>query len=175
MAIDIGSAKKERPKSKNNLMMILIFVLIIFFVAYFILAFVFMPQKEAEVKRLTTEVATLNTAAVRANISELNIAKIFINDFRVLLDNSPKTSNFLDTFQRWSHPQITYSNIRIESAPRKVSMSGETSTNRNLMEQIAILNNEDSIESYELSSIVIDEVGKTSFNIVLIIRSSLLR
>lgn len=175
MAIDIGSNKKERPRGKNNLMMILIFVLVLLFIAYFLLAFVFMPQKEAEVKRLTTEVATLNTAAVRANISELNIAKIFINDFQVLLDNSPKTSKFLDTFQRWSHPQIVYSSIRIESASRQASMSGKTSTNRNLMEQIAILNNEDSIESYELSNIVIDETGETSFNIVLIIRSSLLR
>lgn len=43
-----------------------------------------MPQKEAEVKRLTAEVASLNTAAVKANINELNIAKMFINDFRVL-------------------------------------------------------------------------------------------
>lgn len=175
MAIDIGETKKERPKSKNNLLMILVLTLVIFFIIYFILAFVFMPQKEAEVKRLTTEVATLNTATVRANISELNIAKIFINDFKVLLDNSPKASKFLDSFQVWSHPRIEYSNIRFESASRKATMSGVTSTNRNLMEQIAIFDNQEAIESYELSNIIIDETGKTTFNLVLIVKSNLLR
>jgi len=175
MAIDIGETKKERPKSKNNLLIILVLILIVSFIIYFILAFVFMPQKEAEVKRLTAEVASLNTAAVKANINELNIAKMFINDFRVLLENSPKVSQFLESFQEWFHPQIEYSNIRFESASRKASMSGVTSTNRNLMEQIAIFDNQEAIESYELSNIIIDETGKTTFNLVLIVKSNLLR
>jgi len=81
----------------------------------------------------------------------------------------------LDSFQVWSHPQIEYSNIRFESASRKASMSGVTSTNRNLMEQIAIFDNQEAIESYELSNIIIDETGKTTFNLVLIVKSNLLR
>jgi len=43
------------------------------------------------------------------------------------------------------------------------------------MEQIAILDNQEAIESYELSNIIIDETGKTTFNLVLIVKSNLLR
>ncbi len=174
MAIDIEPTKKEKPKGKNSLLIILVLILILSFVAYFFLAYVLMPQKEAEMKELEASIAGLNATAVKENINELNKAKTYIADFRTLFINSPKVSNFLESFQKWSHPAIKYSNIRIETDNRKVTMSGKTPSNRNLMEQISTLDKEETIESYELSNIFMSETGETTFDLSLIIKPSLL-
>jgi len=175
MAIDIGPVKKERPKENNIILILPILFLILSFMVYFLIAFLFVPQKNSEIQKLTLEISNLNTASVNSNIKELNTAKVFISDFKILLDNSPKMSKFFESFEAWKHPQIVYSNLKIDSSIRNVSVFGKTTTNRNLMEQIATLKNEQSIESYELSNIVVSETGETSFNISLIIKAGLLR
>ncbi|MDD4074046.1 MAG: hypothetical protein PHU17_00725 [Candidatus Pacebacteria bacterium] len=175
MAIEISPVKKETHKSKDNLLIVLIVLLLISFITYIIISFVFLPQKQAEIVELNGTLSSLNNDSVRANINELNIATKYINDFKILYTNSPKLSNFFESFKLWAHPNITYSNIKIDSVSRKVTMSGKTSSNPYLMEQIAIWQKEESIDSHELSQITIDENGAVSFNVSIFIKASLLK
>ena len=175
MAIEISPVKKEAHRNKDNILIILIALLLISFGLYAFLSFMLVPQKEAEISELNQELSSLNNDSVRANINELNIATKYINDFKVLYTNSPKISNFFESFQLWAHPNIIYSNIKLDSTSRKVAMSGKTASNPYLMEQIAIWQKESSIDNYELSGITIDEDGLVSFNVSIFIKASLLK
>ena len=175
MAIEISPIKKETHRNKDNILIILITLLIISFGLYALLSFMLVPQKESEISGLNQELSNLNNDSVRANIDELNIATKYINDFKVLYASSPKISNFFASFGLWAHPNIIYSYIKLDSTSRKVTMSGKTASNPYLMEQIAIWQEESSIDSYGLSGITIDESGLVSFNVNIFIKASLLK
>jgi len=175
MAIDVDLEKLEKAKDGNGILILLILILVILFGLYFFLFSYVLPQREEEATKLKAEFSELSQKVTSENNGDLSSAQNYINDFKVLLENSPKTSKFFGRFEEWAHPLIVYSNLKFETNLRKVSMSGKTSNNRSLMEQITVLNNEESIESYELSNININGGGDVSFEISLIIRETSLR
>lgn len=176
MAIDLEEQKKESSSQGNNtILIILVILLILSFGLYFLISFYFLPQKEAQIIEVSEEISNMNKSAVGSNMAKLNEAKKQINDFKVIFENIPRTSNFFVNFDRFLQPNINYSNLKIDSSSRKVTVSGSAQSNHYLMQQISAWENEEFLENYELSNININENEEVTFNVVLTFKQSLFK
>lgn len=176
MAIELGEQKRESSSQGNNtILIILVILLILSFGLYFLISFYFIPQKEAQIIEMNEKISTMNRAAVGSNMTKLDEAKRYINDFKVIFENNPKTSNFFVNFNRFLQPNINYSNLKLDSSSRKVSLTGSAQSNSYLMQQISVWENEEFLENYELSNINLKENEEVTFNVVLTFKQSLFK
>ena len=175
MAIEIAPIKKETDLREN---LILVFSIIVFLISlgvYFYLNNVILSQNKAKLLATTNEYNTLAGSDVRVKESELSLAGKYIGDFKVLFENNPKVSNFFTSFQKWTHPKVVYSGFIFDISSRRVTMSGSTSGFQNVMQQIAILNIESTIESYQISNVALAQDNSVNFNLELTVKAEVLK
>ena len=175
MAIEIAPIKKETDLREN---LILVFSIIVFLISlgvYFYLNNVILSQNKAELLAATNEYNTLAGSDVRVKESDLSLAGKYIGDFKVLFENNPKVSNFFTSFQKWTHPKVVYSGFIFDISSRKITMSGSTSGFQNVMQQIAILNIEQTIESYQISNVALAQDNSVNFNLELTVKAEVLK
>jgi len=175
MAIEIAPIKKETDLREN---LILVFSIIVFLISlgvYFYLNNVILSQNKAKLLTTTNEYNTLAGSDVRVKESELSLAGKYIGDFKVLFENNPKVSNFFISFQKWTHPKVVYSGFIFDISSRRVTMSGSTSGFQNVMQQIAILNIESTIESYQISNVALAQDNSVNFNLELTVKAEVLK
>lgn len=175
MAIEIEPSKKKDNPRENTFLVFSVLLLVVSFAAYFYLSAVVLSGKEAEAMKLNSQLSTLGQEDVQSKEAALTQAGVYISDFKLLLENNPKASRFFDTFQKWVHPKIVYSNMTFDVSSRKVTMSGQTSGFQNVMQQIALLRREQTIESYQISNVQLSESGQVSFDLEVILRSEVLK
>jgi len=174
MAIEIAPIKKETDLREN---LILVFSIIVFLISlgvYFYFNNVILSQNKAELLAANNEYTTLAGSDVRVKESELALAGRYIGDFKVLFENNPKVSNYFISFQKWTHPKVVYSGFIFDVASRRVTMAGSTSGFQNVMQQIAILNIEPTIESYQISNIALAQDNSVNFDLELTIKAEVL-
>jgi hypothetical protein len=174
MAIEIESVKKGGSGKENIALVFSILVLLASFGFYFYYSQVVLSQKKVEVSNLNSELANLGQEDIASKEAELALAGKEINDFKVLFQNNPKASAFFVVFQEWVHPKVSYSGFNFDIALRKISMSGTTSGFQNVMQQIAILDQEDTIDGYQISNVALSESGAVTFDLDLIINQAVL-
>lgn len=170
MAIEIEPVKKETHLKEN---LILVFSAIIFLISlaiYFYFNSVVLAQKQTELNNLNTQYNELASADVKAKENELTEAGKYIGDFKILFESSPKVYGFFTAFQSWTHPKVVYSGFSLDINSRKATMSGSTAGFQNIMQQIAILKVEQSIESYEISNINLGESSEVTFNLDVVMK-----
>ncbi len=98
-------------------------------------------------------------------------AKVFdtekrIKDFEVLLAGRRKSANFFDNFGSLIHPQVWFSEIELDVTQMRASVSGESPNFRTLEQQLIFLENQDDlVESIELSNIAIGDKGGAEFGL----------
>lgn len=175
MAIEIAPIKKETDLKEN---LILVFSIIVFLISlgvYFYFNNVILSQNKAKLLATTNEYNTLAGSDVRVKESELSLAGKYIGDFKVLFENNPKVSNFFTSFQKWTHPKVVYSGFIFDISSRRVTMSGSTSGFQNVMQQIAILNIESTIESYQISNVALAQDNSVNFNLELTVKAEVLK
>lgn len=175
MAIEIEPVKKNISPRENAILLLSILILVVCFGIYFYFSQFVFPQKEAEALTLTSQLASMGQEDVKAKESELALAGVFIGDFKILLENNPKTSKFFDVLQEWVHPKIVYSDLNFDVSARKAAMSGQTSGFQNTMQQIALLRQEQTIESYQISNVSLSETGQVSFDLEVILKPEVLK
>jgi hypothetical protein len=174
MAIEIAQVKKETHLKEN---LFLIFSIIIFLISlgtYFYFNNL-LSQKQSKLSSLNIDYATLAGSDVKAKEDELSLAGKYIGDFKILFENNPKVSGFFTSFQKWIHPKVVYSGFSFDVSSRKLTMTGSTSGFQNVMQQIAILKNESTIESYQISNVNLAETGLVTFNLDVTIRPGILK
>jgi hypothetical protein len=174
MAIEIAPVKKDTGLKENLILLLAIFVLLISSGLYFYLNNLFV-QKQSELALTNNELTSLAGSDVKAKEDELAIAGKYIADFKILFENNPKVSGFFTSFSRWTHPKVSYSGFTFDVPSRKVTMSGATSGFQNIMQQIAILKKETTIESYEISNVNLAETGAVSFNLDVVLKPEVLK
>jgi len=92
----------------------------------------------------------------------------------ILLENKKNASNFLNFFESWAHPGISY-NINLDFSYNKAMARGVTDNVVKLMEQIAILGIQEKIKEYEISDVDIAIDGKTQFNLTFYFSEELIK
>lgn len=175
MAIEIAPEKKETHLKEN---LILIFSVIVFLISaaiYFYFNNIIFAQKQAEYNNLNNQYTTLASADVKAKEDTLSSAGRYISDFKILFENNPKVLGFFTAFQSWTHPKVVYSGFSLDVASRKATMSGSTAGFQNVIQQIALLRMEPTIESYEISNINLSESGSVTFNLDLVVKPEVLK
>jgi len=176
MAIDLEEKKVESSSRGSNIILIVsVILLILSFGLYFLISFYFLPQKEAQITEMNEEISNMNKSAVGNNMSKLKEAEKYINDFKIIFENNPKTSNFFVNFDRFLQADINYSNLKLDSSSRKVNLTGSAQSNHYLMQQISVWENEEFLENYELSNINLKENEEVTFNVVLTFKQSLFK
>ena len=170
MAIEIEPIKKETHLKEN---LILVFSAIVFLISlgfYFYFANVVLAQKQIDLINLNNEYNALASSDVKVKENQLAEAGKYIGDFKILFENNPKVYSFFITFQSWTHPKVVYSEFTLDVSARKATMSGSTAGFQNIMQQIAILKVEPTIDSYEISNINLGETGEVTFNLNVVIK-----
>ena len=169
MAIEIAPVKKENSLNENLILIFAIILLLASSGVYFYLNSVF-SQKNSELTKSNSEFSSLAGSDVKAKEDELVEAGKYISDFRILYENNPKVSGLLTSFSSWTHPKVTYSGFTFDVAARKATMAGTTNGFQNIMQQIAILKKEATIESYQISNVNLAESGLVTFNLDVVLK-----
>lgn len=175
MAIEIAPVKKETSFKGIFVLIFSIFILLICFGVYFYFFQMVLPGKNLEVNNLNTELSSLERTDIASKEAELVLAEKYISDFKILFEGNPKTSTFFSVFQKWAHPKTVYSDFSFDTEERIISMSGRTSGFQNVMQQIAILDRETTVESYEVSSVGLAESGGVTFKLDLILKPEIFK
>lgn len=175
MAIEIKPEKKESSLVQDIFLVISLICIIISFGIYIYYANIIIPQKESQLRELNTAFGSLTEEDLKQKEQVLSLAQKYIEDFKVLLQNNPKSSKFFDAFQTWAHPKIIYSGTTLSVQNKSVSMIGSTSGFRNIMEQIAILERESTIESFDITNVSLLDNGGVTFNLDIILKADLLK
>lgn len=169
MAIEIAPVKKENSLNENLILIFSIIILLASSGIYFYLSTV-SSQKNSELIELNGQFSTLAGSDVKAKEDELTEAGKYISDFKILYENNPKVSGLLTSFSRWTHPKVTYSSFAFDVTARKATMAGTTNGFQNIMQQIAILKKETTIESYQISNVNLAESGLVTFNLDVVLK-----
>jgi len=174
MAIEIAPTKKDSSSKENIALLFSVLILAVCFGLYFFFSQVLLAQKETETINLNSQLATMGQEDIKTKEAELALAGVYINDFKILFENNPKASNFFGTFQKWAHPKVVYSGFSFD-ASGKISMAGRTSGFQNVMQQIALLGQEGTIQSYQISNVGMAESGGVTFNLDLVLKPEVLK
>ena len=175
MAIEIEPIKKETHLKEN---LILVFSAIVFLISlaiYFYFNSVVLVQKQVDLNNSNNEYNALASEDVKVKESKLALAGKYIGDFKILFESRPNVYDFFIAFQSWAHPKVVYSGFTFDVPSRKVTMSGSTSGFQNIIQQMAILKVEPTIESYEISNINLGETGEVTFNLDIVIKPEVIK
>ncbi len=175
MAIEIEPEKKQGSSGNNILLAASIVFLVLSFGSYFYLNNFAIPRKTAQINNATATLASMSTEDIQAKENELTLAQKYINDFKILYENNPKTSKFFDSFQKWAHPKVVYSGLSLDVGNKKVTIKGTTDGFQSVMQQIALIQNEPSIQSFDISNIALGEQGGVTFDLSVILKPELFK
>jgi hypothetical protein len=175
MAIEIAPQKKENHLKENLFLVFSAIVFLIVLGIYFYFNDIVLAQKQTELNSLNSEYSALAGSDVKAKEDELILVGKYIGDFKILFENNPKVSGFFTSFPKWIHPKVVCSGFSFDVASGKVTMSASTSGFQNVMQQIAILKAESTIESYEISNVSLAEDGSVVFNLDVMIKPEVLK
>lgn len=170
MAIEISPVKKETSSKGIFVLIFSIVVLLICFGVYFYFSQMVLPPKKSEVNKLNTDLVSINRTDIALKEAEIDTAAKYIGDFKILLGGNPKASVFFGVFQEWAHPRIVYSDFSFDIIERVISMKGRTNGFQNVMQQIAALDKENTVESYEVTNVGLAESGGVTFDLDLILK-----
>jgi hypothetical protein len=175
MAIEIKHEKKNTSLWQDIFLVFSLVLIIISFGIYIYYANIVVPEKEKTLRELNTTFGSLTEADLKQKETELTTAYTLIEDFKVLLNNNPKTSKFFEAFPTWAHPKISFSGFNLNVQARTITMSGSTKSFRNVMEQIAILEREATVESFDIANINLADTGEITLDFNIILNPDLLK
>lgn len=163
-------------ENKSNIIISsLIVIILIFSISFYLfISFVSLPQKEKEIEELNQYIEKFKDDDYENKMIEVSNAIKYVNDYMILLENKKNASNFLNFFESWAHPGISY-NINLDFSYNKAMARGVTDNVVKLMEQIAILGIQEKIKEYEISDVDIAIDGKTQFNLTFYFSEELIK
>lgn len=165
MAIEITPERKESTVSQKILFVFSAIFLAVSIGLYFYFNNFIIPQKIAELSKTTSTLAALTDNDLATKETELRTARDYIADFKILYENNPKSSAFFTAFQKWAHPKVTYSSFALNVNGKTLTLHGTTSNFQNVMQQIALLNNESTISSFDIENVQMSQDGGVSFDL----------
>jgi hypothetical protein len=175
MAIEIAPIKKEASFKGIFVLIFSIIVLLVCFGVYFYFSQIVLPPKKLEVNKLNLDLTSIERTDIATKEAEIDMAAKYIDDFKILFNGNPKASVFFGVFQQWAHPRIVYSDFSFDIIGRTISMKGRTNGFQNVMQQIAVLDKESTVESYGITNVGLAESGGVTFDLDLILKPEILK
>ena len=137
-----------------------LFLLMIF--SYFILGY-FQKQSLTELQNIEELLTKEKTLAKMSLEKEILNEQKKINDFSLLLDSHPSSTNFFAFLEKTSHPKIRYSQISLNPLDGQAIVSGYSDSFSSLGQQFQILSQEQFVQKADLSKISLEKKGEISF------------
>lgn len=178
MAIELKEEKKYSETDifwGNALMAVSILFLLISLSMFAYFKFFLISQKTDELTKASAALAALADPEIVSKENELKTAQQDIGDFKLLYENNLKLSKFFDAFQLWAHPKITYTEFNLDVPSRKATMVGLADGFQSIIQQMAIIKSEQSVESFVVSDVALAESGGVSFNLEVVLKADLLK
>lgn len=172
MAIEIEPERKETYIFQKILALAAGLFLIFSIAAYFYLNNYLLPQKNAELSRARSSLSSLTDSTMDTKEAEIKQAQQYISDFKILYNNNPKVSKFFTSFEVWANPNITYSSFSLDVDNKKVSLHGNANGFQNIMQQIASIQNESTVSSYNMSNVQMSGTGPVTFDLEVVLKPS---
>lgn len=170
MAIEIIPKKEaEVPSWQNILFYILIFLLLVSISVYFILDYYFIKKADQKLQNLNETIEKARSPQRIALEKEIINYKEKIDNFGSLILQHQRTSNFFDSLEKITHPNVFFSDINLEVRRNSVELSGETESFQSLGQQLFIFRKTEFIKSFTISNIKIGKEGEIqlTFNLSL--------
>ena len=163
MAIEIIPKKAVKLYPwQNYLFYICIFLLLCSIVGYFSLNYLI---KKSEQKLQETEEAIVKAKGPErmALEEELKRLREKIDDFTPLLLSHQKSSNFFNFLEKNTHPQVLFTELKLNAKGNQVELSGQTDNFQILGQQLLIFQKSEFIRDLKLATVEIGKEGKIEF------------
>jgi len=175
MAIELNEKQEGQSIGRKIVFAMSLFLLICSAGGYAYLKYVAITNSETRIQELNQEINSQKTNELILMENNAIQVETTVNDFKILFNERPKTSNFFLNFQSWAHPQITYSNFALDSESRQVTMKGSTSYFGPILQQIDILKAQNLVEGYLISNVKLADVGGVTFDLSLTLKPELFK
>ncbi|MFA5178494.1 MAG: hypothetical protein WC427_02960 [Candidatus Paceibacterota bacterium] len=177
MAIELNSTEKDPSSPVVNILFALSIVALIASMAIFAyFHFIVEKQQNAQIQEIQSEIAKQKSETSGYSEEDLIAIGKKVNDYKILMEKRPFASKFFDVFEKWVHPQVYFTNFSLDPISRTVALEGVVNDFQPLIQQIAILkNNQTTIESYDISNIKMADKGGVNFSINLVVRPEVLK
>lgn len=163
MAIEIIPKKAVKLYPwQNYLFYICIFLLLCSIIGYFSLNYLI---KKSEQKLQETEEAIVKAKGPERMVleEELKEFREKIDDFTPLLLSHQKSSNFFSFLEKNTHPQVLFTELKLNTKGNQVELSGQTDNFQILGQQLLIFQKTEFIRNLKLAKVEIGKEGKIEF------------
>ena len=127
-----------------------------------------MEKKAAsDLQALEDDIARIGGPEAKALEAEVFATDKRIKDFKVLLAERRKSSNFFQLLERDTHPQVWFLELTLETNESRAVLLGKAPNFQILGQQLLIFQAESAIGSVELSELTIDKEGEAEFSFTL--------
>lgn len=176
MAIEINSNNQKDFSGVVKIIKWLAILILVVVVGLYLYFYFGVTKKQAtEINKLNVAIAQQKDISTGYSENDLRQIEKEINDYKMLLGGRPKISKFFLMFEGWVHPQVYFTSLNMDTANRTVNLTGVVDDFQPLIQQIAILKRQPSLERYELFNIAKGETGGITFSLLLVIRPEILK
>ena len=133
--------------------------------ALYFLFFYLETNNSTNLKEINSQINSVGTIEEKITEKEIFQVKNKIEDFSKMLENRDNPSQVLTFIELVAHPNIWFSNFSLSVEEGTLSLNGETSSFKNLGEQVNILRSNNMVENIEISEIGIGKEGQVVFGL----------
>lgn len=169
MAIEIiPKAQRPRPRAEliDALFYLSLILLLLSFLSYFVLDR-YERQARLEIGRIEKSLREKETPEIKLLEEGVLKTQKRIAVFADLWNNHRRSSLIFPLLADFSHPQVFFSGLELNTAVSEVILSGSTESFRILQEQVLIFEREPRIAEVNLRGIGFDRQGKVGFSLKL--------
>jgi len=167
MAIEIVPKPKkigQKISALDMLYYLVIILLLITFFSYFVLSF-FIQRSEQKLTEIKTAILQKQVPEIKTLEQEVISKQKKIHAFADLLDSHKKISGFFTFLKQNCSNEVIFSKVELDSEMFKAAISGSASSFITLGEQIIIFQEQELIESIDLSSVSLGQEGRIGFTL----------
>ena len=168
MAIEVIPKKPQSPTfSSANFLFYLSLILLL--IAVLVLSTVYLLKNKSSrlLEDVKTQIAEKETAVKKTQEAQVLLAQKRINDFLFLLDSRRSNSQFFNSFQTFTHPQVYFNKVDLKIEQGKISLSGIAENPTVLGQQILLFDKVEYIQGINLAEVSISKEGKIEFDLEL--------
>ena len=173
--IEIIPKPTRRLPEWQNILFYLSLALLTAAVLSYILLIYFVSKSTTTLQDLESQIAQTGTAEEKALEKEVFGDEKRINDFAVLLSLHQKPSNFFTLLENITHPKVWFSKLTLDLANCQAILSGQAPNFSILGQQSLILQNEEAIESIDLTELSLGKEGQAEFTLSLVLDPTILK
>ncbi len=162
MADIIPKPKSKIPEWQNILFYCSLVLLLAVISVYFVFGY-FQNKSLQSLQGLETELRDMGSQSQKELERDVLLYEKKIQDFGILLAQHRYTANFLKILQNFAYEDTQFTDLFLDVSGYKATLRGQTSSFKNLGEQVNKLEQEEFVKKVELSSMFMNQEGRVDF------------